>query len=228
MRDAPHLRAHLHHPLILPGGIAHELTLVDGVGKRLLDVYVLAGLAREHGQAGVPVVRGGDDKAVDVLIVEYPAELFSGSGRLLLRFFQFRTDLVENRLVDVTKGLDLSALLDGPHGVVAALVAPTYQREHNLLIGAARAWIQIQERSGCESGNHCRFCKKRSASFVFHNMNAQPQKTSFNEKLMLLGSDAELVTVPKAELVGVVFGAANTGWFNALNISAWNCMASRS
>src|SRR5260370_41536266 len=45
---------------------------------------------------------------------------------------------------------------------------------------------------------------------------------------MLLGSDAELVTVPKAELLGVVFGAANTGWFSALNASAWNCIASRS
>ena len=37
------------------------------------------------------------------------------------------------------------------------------------------------------------------------------QNTSFNEKLMLLGSEAEFVTVPKAELVGVVFGAAKTG-----------------
>jgi len=43
-----------------------------------------------------------------------------------------------------------------------------------------------------------------------------------------LGSDAELVTVPNAELVGVVFGAAKTGWFSALNASAWNCISTRS
>ena len=37
------------------------------------------------------------------------------------------------------------------------------------------------------------------------------QKTIFSEKSMLLGSDAEFVTVPKAELVGLVLGAAKTG-----------------
>ena len=54
------------------------------------------------------------------------------------------------------------------------------------------------------------------------------QKTTFSEKSMLLGSDAELVTVPKAELVGVVLGAANTGWFSVLKHSARNCTAMRS
>ena len=43
--------------------------------QRLLDVYVFAGLAGEHRDGGVPVVRRRDVNGVDVFPLEQPPEI---------------------------------------------------------------------------------------------------------------------------------------------------------
>jgi hypothetical protein len=61
------LRAHLHDLAgLLPG--AHDIeTFLDGVGQRLFDVDVLAGLERRDGHIVVQVLGGHDEDGVDDL-----------------------------------------------------------------------------------------------------------------------------------------------------------------
>src|SRR5215472_17729279 len=90
VRDTPHLGAYLNHAFVFTRGISHELTLVDGMRKWLLDVNIFARLARKPRQVRMPVVRRRDDQAIDVLVVQYGTEFFRRSRRLVLRFFQLR------------------------------------------------------------------------------------------------------------------------------------------
>ena len=83
MRRAAALRAHLDHPPVLARGREHGLALHHVHRGRLLHVHVGPRLhRRDHGQ-GVPVVGGGDEHDVEVLLLEHRAVVAVGTGLLL-------------------------------------------------------------------------------------------------------------------------------------------------
>ena len=83
------------------------------VGRRLLDVHVLAGLHRPDGGERVPVIGDRDDDRVDVLVVERAAEVLDESG-LERRDLREHLLVVDARFgevrVDVAQRLDLDVL----------------------------------------------------------------------------------------------------------------------
>ena len=70
-RARPVLGADLDHATVLASRRHHLLPFPQVVRERLLNVDVLASLARPDGREGVPVVRQGDDHGVDTLVVEH-------------------------------------------------------------------------------------------------------------------------------------------------------------
>ena len=74
------LSADLHHAPVAFGSLHHGAAFFDGQTRRLLDVDVLAGLARHHGHQGVPVIGRGDEDRVHVLVFEQPAEVLVQFG----------------------------------------------------------------------------------------------------------------------------------------------------
>ena len=96
----PILGAHLDHAAIFSGRRHHLLSFPQVVGKRFLDVNVLARLSSPDRRQGMPVIRQCDHHRVDRLIVEDSAEV--GVSRDL--FSPLRESLglaVEMRLVHV-------------------------------------------------------------------------------------------------------------------------------
>jgi len=64
------LRAHLHDSLVLVPRLDRERTLADAVAQRLLKVHIFPCLAcRDHGEY-VPLLIGGNDHCVDVLVLK--------------------------------------------------------------------------------------------------------------------------------------------------------------
>jgi hypothetical protein len=61
--------------VIAPRRVYHSAALADIVRQRLLHVDILAGLAGEHGHAGVPMVGRGDMDGVDVLALQQTPEI---------------------------------------------------------------------------------------------------------------------------------------------------------
>ena len=69
------LHAVLHDPLVLAGGLHQLPALEDVVRAGLLDVDILARLARPDGRKRVPVVRRGNADRIDFVIVERAAQV---------------------------------------------------------------------------------------------------------------------------------------------------------
>src|SRR5215813_14000778 len=69
------LVAHLHASLMLASGLHQQFALARVVAARLLDVDVFAGRAAEDGGGSVPVIAGGNDEDIDLLVVEDAAEI---------------------------------------------------------------------------------------------------------------------------------------------------------
>ena len=143
VRRAPVLRAHLADPLVFAHRISDPLSIVDRLRQRLFDVDIFPRLARQDSDPRVPVVGGGDEDGVDVLVVEHPLELFGGSGRLALSLLEFRVDLVQNRPVNVAKSFELGTVSDRAESVISSLISTANQRHHDLIVGAERARVPI-------------------------------------------------------------------------------------
>lgn len=105
------LAACLDDPLVFAGGVDDGPTLFDGEGEGLFAVDMLAGFTGIDGDAGVPVVRGGDDDRVDVLVVEDAAIIPNGNGRLSVRFLHPVGGLGEALAVDIADGDDVLELV---------------------------------------------------------------------------------------------------------------------
>ena len=162
------MRPHLDNPVVLARRVANQLAFVDGLRKRLFDVNVFPRLAGQEGDVGVPMIGGGDNDALDILVVQQVPELLGCAGRLALRFFQVRIDLVEDRLVEIAEGLDLGAALDGSQGITAALIAASNQSQYHSLIGPNSARVPVKESAGGKCGSHPYFLHKRPACFAVH------------------------------------------------------------
>ncbi len=149
------LRAVLYDATILTRGLYRDASFVNVVAARLLDVDVLAGLARPNGHERVPVVRRGDRHGIDVLIVERFAnvlDLLRLVGPLLL------VDLGEVLRVRARVGIDEVGELDVVHAEVGARVgmAATVQPgdgDANPIVGAehsARRLRAADDERGAE------------------------------------------------------------------------------
>ena len=75
------LRAGLDDALVLSRGLDHAPAFADVVADGLLDIDVLAGLARPDRRQRVPVVGRGDRDGVDRLVVEQAANVLNDLGR---------------------------------------------------------------------------------------------------------------------------------------------------
>src|SRR5213083_1535403 len=69
------LRAHLDHAAVLPGRRHHLLSFPKIVGKRFLDINVLAGLTGPNRRQRMPMIGQADDHRVDGFVVENSAEV---------------------------------------------------------------------------------------------------------------------------------------------------------
>ena len=67
--------AHLRDALVLQCRVHHRASLADGIGQRLLDEDVLAGLARVDGRQRVPVVRRRHHHRIEVFALQQLAEI---------------------------------------------------------------------------------------------------------------------------------------------------------
>src|SRR5207248_7879713 len=114
------LGAVLDDPAVAAGGLDGDPALVDVVAARLLDVDVLAGLAGPDGHQGVPVVRRGDRDRIDVLVLEHPADVLHGPGRLAAGGL----DALGGRAVGAGVGVDQVGDLDALEADVLVDVVP--------------------------------------------------------------------------------------------------------
>ena len=74
------LRPHHHDAVIFARGLHHPLTFVDEYGHRLLDVNILARRAGHDRGQRMPVVRGRDDNALDILVLVHLPEIAVALG----------------------------------------------------------------------------------------------------------------------------------------------------
>src|SRR5439155_22894413 len=74
------LRADLHHAVVFCRRLDHSAALGQRMRERLFDINILASFAsHDHGD-GVPVIRGGDDHRLYVLVVEDGAKILVPFG----------------------------------------------------------------------------------------------------------------------------------------------------
>ena len=70
MRSRALLRADLNDAIGSLRRVGHPAPFLDEKRERLLDINILAGLASEHRQQGVPVVGSRDDDGVDIFTIK--------------------------------------------------------------------------------------------------------------------------------------------------------------
>ena len=151
--------------LCLRAACDEQLALARVVAARLLDVDVLAGRAAEDGGRGVPVVAGGDDQGVDLLVVEDAAEVgdrLRGLGLGLLGDRPIDGGGLDSALVHVADGGHLDA---GQAGEQPAQLGPAAAGPHDPEADAGP--LDGPGRVG-EVGGHGRGSEERAAGRVGH------------------------------------------------------------
>ena len=88
------LRADLHDALVATRGFDHQPALAQVVRRRFFDVDVLAGVAGENGRGRVPMIGGGDEHGVDVLVLQDASKVADLLGRAALAGFDAGGGLV--------------------------------------------------------------------------------------------------------------------------------------
>src|SRR5262245_53127582 len=74
------LGAYLNDAAVALGGAHHGAAFLDGETRRLLDIDVLASLARQDGHERMPMVGCGDEDGVHILVFEQTAEILVELG----------------------------------------------------------------------------------------------------------------------------------------------------
>ena len=129
---------------------------------------MLAGRARQDGGRRVPVVAGGDDHAVDRLVVENAAEVADRRRgrvvRLLRDFLNGCRRGVHTTRIDIADGRDLNA---GQRRIESAQIGPPTARAHDAKVdlGAIDRTSGVSEIRGHGGGR-----EKRSTRWIRHDV----------------------------------------------------------
>jgi hypothetical protein len=145
----PH-RPYLHDALVLARGVAHQVSFLDRLRQRLLNVYVLTRLHRRDRHVDVPVIRHGDDDGIDAPVIQDTPEIFHIRGLEALPLGKLWADGGIDGIIDIADGRDARARGDGAQPDPFALVPCPDQRQGNALVRSHRPGIQIQR--GCRGG----------------------------------------------------------------------------
>ena len=86
MRIAALPLANLYDAVVFAGSLDHQITFLDGIGKRFLNVDIFSCLAGFNGRQAVPVVGSPDDYKIYILIVNYFSPVFIKIGNFLSCF----------------------------------------------------------------------------------------------------------------------------------------------
>ena len=146
------LRTHLHDALVALGRLEHGAAFVNGLGQRLLDIDVLAGLAGEDGRQGVPVVGRGDEHHVHVLAVEDAAEVLHRVGLLAALLLANLDALGDPRVVHVADddAIDFG-VEEEAFEVALAHAAAADEPEPDLLVGPGLGGIRAAGQHGSQA-----------------------------------------------------------------------------
>ena len=144
--------AGLDNPIVFAGRLHHLPPFPDVVRSGLLHEDVLAGLAGPDSGQGVPVVGGGDDDGVDVLVIKDPAHILHGAGYFTtLGFSGLLSPFRDQVQVDVAEGLHLHVLKSREAAHEASALSPDADVGHyEEIVGADDA--VTDDRGG--AGDH--------------------------------------------------------------------------
>jgi hypothetical protein len=82
MPGIPGLSADLDNSIVFPSGFDHQPAFTHVVRTRLFDIDVLAGIARQDGRRGMPVIRSRNRNRVHVRVIKNTTDVLH-IGRLL-------------------------------------------------------------------------------------------------------------------------------------------------
>ena len=149
MRGAPLLRPHLDDAVVAAGGVDHHAPFADRQRERLLDVDVLAGLARHDGRDRVPVIGGADDDGVDVLAIEHTPEIARRERRrLVVILLDAIGGLRDLLIVYIAQCHALRAQAQRGAQVCTPLAAAADERHADAPVGAGHAVLGRGPRQG--------------------------------------------------------------------------------
>ena len=156
MLSAALLRPDLHRELrVAILGRHHGLAVFDVVGRRFLEVHVLAGLKRKEGDQRMPMIGGGVDDRVDGLVLENPSEVLFDSRRgFETLFLHFGKSPVAHGAVAVAQGdhIELLRTGEGRRHLVAAIPAANDARTNPVAILPASSEGMWGRRNGRQAG----------------------------------------------------------------------------
>ena len=142
------LGAGLDDAFVFSGGLDHLAAFADLAADALLHVDVLSGLAGQHRAQGVPLLRGGDQHAVDVLVVEDFAHLLCELGGGPLDLLQLRHGAAAAGVLQIADEFALDVLQRGhlSHHVPTPPAGPQ-QGNHHLFVGRLSPSGGVHRRS---------------------------------------------------------------------------------
>ncbi len=136
MRPAPPLRPHLDDPLVFAGRLHHAPAFDEIVRNRLLDIDVLARLARPNRGQGMPVIGGSYDKGGDVRVFKNAAHVFFDLWDLLLMFIHRLESVGDDVIIGIANRGDLDAIARRePSYQIQASPVDAHDGQHNLIVG---------------------------------------------------------------------------------------------
>ena len=122
--------------MVLAGGGDHGPAFLNGSRQRLFHVPIFTRLAGHDGGYGVPVIRRADNHDIDVVSIQYPAEISVGVRAMTPALFHSLPTLGDLSVVHVrqSQALDLIKLQEITQ-IVPSHASTADQRDMNLVVG---------------------------------------------------------------------------------------------
>ena len=153
------LATHLQDAVVSTHGTLYGQSLGDGIGQRLLQIDVLAGLERMDGHEGMPVVGRGNLDGIDILTLEHTLILFIDVAThrhalLLLPLGHIATEALALDAVHIAAGSHLHARTAREAAEVAAsLLTQTDKAQDNAVAGCYAHTIHREARENHETSD---------------------------------------------------------------------------